>query len=154
MCTKYFFIRCTRATNLEAWAPQLECLGAQRAPQNFYSGDQLWGLGALAKIFTLAEIFLRAQPWMQKLCLFGHVGRDLHKSEDNLTQFNFKMQSLQGHWNWSCHWCLETYFCPYFWVGYFVIIIHNVACEVVLPFSSALQWKTAEPLCGFIAAWR
>ena len=27
-----------------------QCLGAQRAPRNFYSGDQLWGLGALAKI--------------------------------------------------------------------------------------------------------
>ena len=38
--TKYFF-RCNRVTNLEAWALQLECLGAQRAPQNFYSGDQL-----------------------------------------------------------------------------------------------------------------
>ena len=47
--TKYFF-RCTWVTNLEAWAPQLECLGAQRAPQNFYSGDLLWGLGALAKM--------------------------------------------------------------------------------------------------------
>ena len=34
----------------EAWAPQLECLGARRAPWNFYSGDQLWGLGALTKM--------------------------------------------------------------------------------------------------------
>ena len=37
---------------------------------------------------------------MQKLCLFdlsGHVGRNLHKSEDSLTQFSFKIQSLQGH---------------------------------------------------------
>ena len=34
----------------EASAPQLECLGAQRAPWNFYSGDQLWGLGALTKM--------------------------------------------------------------------------------------------------------
>ena len=38
--TKYFF-HCTRVTNLEAWVPLLECLGAQRAPRNFYSGDQL-----------------------------------------------------------------------------------------------------------------
>ena len=48
--TKYFFVRCTRATNVEPWAPQVECLGARRAPQNFYSGDQLWGLGTLAKM--------------------------------------------------------------------------------------------------------
>ena len=48
--TKYFSIRCTQATNLEAWAPQLEWLGGRRAPQNFYSGDQLWGLGALVKM--------------------------------------------------------------------------------------------------------
>ena len=48
--TKYLFVRCTRTTNLEAWAPQLECLGGQRAPQNFYLGDQLSGLGALAKM--------------------------------------------------------------------------------------------------------
>ena len=34
----------------ETWAPQLECLGARRAPQNFYLGDQLWGLGALTKM--------------------------------------------------------------------------------------------------------
>ena len=34
----------------EAWAPELECLGARRAPRNFYSGDQLWGLGALTKL--------------------------------------------------------------------------------------------------------
>ena len=34
----------------EAWAPQLECLGARRAPRNFYSGDQLWGLGDLNKM--------------------------------------------------------------------------------------------------------
>ena len=34
----------------EAWAPQLECLGARRAPWNFYSGNQLWGLGALTKM--------------------------------------------------------------------------------------------------------
>ena len=39
--TKYFFVRCTRTTNLEAWAPQLECLGARRSPQNFYLGNQL-----------------------------------------------------------------------------------------------------------------
>ena len=43
--TKYFFVRCTRTTNLEAWTPQLE-----RAHQNFYKGDQLWGLSALAKL--------------------------------------------------------------------------------------------------------
>ena len=48
--TKYFFIRCTRATNLETWAPHLEWLGARRAPWNFYSGNQLWGLGALVKM--------------------------------------------------------------------------------------------------------
>ena len=34
----------------EAWAPELECLGALRAPRKFYSGDQLWGLGALTKM--------------------------------------------------------------------------------------------------------
>ena len=34
----------------EAWTPQLECFGAQRAPQSFYSGNQLWGLGALTKM--------------------------------------------------------------------------------------------------------
>ena len=34
----------------EAWAPQLECLGARRGPRKFYSGDQLWGLGALNKM--------------------------------------------------------------------------------------------------------
>ena len=34
----------------EAWAPQLECLGARSAPWNFYSGDQLWGLGTLTKM--------------------------------------------------------------------------------------------------------
>ena len=34
----------------EVWAPQLECLGARWAPWNFYSGDQLWGLGALTKM--------------------------------------------------------------------------------------------------------
>ena len=34
----------------EAWAPQLECLGARRAPRNFYLGDQLWGLGTLTKM--------------------------------------------------------------------------------------------------------
>ena len=63
--TKYFFIRCTQAANLEAWAPQLEWLGTRRAPQNFYLGDQLWGLGTLVKILGkgLPEIFLRAQPW-------------------------------------------------------------------------------------------
>ena len=33
--TKNLFVRCTRATNVEPWAPQVECLGAQRAPQNF-----------------------------------------------------------------------------------------------------------------------
>ena len=48
--TKYFFIRCTQATNLEAWALQLEWLEALRAPRNFYSGDPLWGLGALVKM--------------------------------------------------------------------------------------------------------
>ena len=48
--TKYFFFRCTWVTNLEPWASQVECLGAWRAPQNFYSGDQLWGLGTLAKM--------------------------------------------------------------------------------------------------------
>ena len=47
--TKYFFC-CTRVTNLEAWAHQLECLRAQSTPRNFYLGDQLWGLGAIAKI--------------------------------------------------------------------------------------------------------
>ena len=34
----------------EAWAPQLECLVARRAPRNFYAGDQLWGLGNLNKM--------------------------------------------------------------------------------------------------------
>ena len=48
--TKYFFIRCTQAANLEARAPQLEWLGTQRAPQNFYLGNQLWGLGTLVKM--------------------------------------------------------------------------------------------------------
>ena len=48
--TKYFFIiRCTWTTNLEAWASQQEYLGV-RNPHNFYSGDQLWGLGTLAKM--------------------------------------------------------------------------------------------------------
>ena len=48
--TKYFFIiRCTWTTNLEAWAPQQEYLGV-RNPRNFYLGDQLWGLGTLAKM--------------------------------------------------------------------------------------------------------
>ena len=47
--TKYFFIiRCTWTTKLEAWPPQQEYLGV-RNPHNFYSGDQLWGLGTLAK---------------------------------------------------------------------------------------------------------
>ena len=36
----------------EAWAPQLECLGVRRAPRNFYSGDQLWGLAALTKMLA------------------------------------------------------------------------------------------------------
>ena len=48
--TKYFFIiRCTWTTNLGAWAPQQEYLGA-RNPRNVYWGDQLWGLGTLAKM--------------------------------------------------------------------------------------------------------
>ena len=33
----------------EAWAPELEWLGAWRTPWNFYLGDQLWGLGTLTK---------------------------------------------------------------------------------------------------------
>ena len=48
--TKYFFVRCTQVTDLEPSAPQLEFLGAQGAPQNIYSGNQLWGLGVLAKM--------------------------------------------------------------------------------------------------------
>ena len=48
--SKYFYVRCTRVTNLEPLAPQLEFLGAQGAPQNIYSGNQLWGLGGLAKM--------------------------------------------------------------------------------------------------------
>ena len=39
-----------RRPTWEAWAPQLECLGAQRALRNFYAGDQLWGLGTLTKM--------------------------------------------------------------------------------------------------------
>ena len=39
-----------RRPTWEAWAPELECLGARRAPRKFYSGDQLWGLGALTKM--------------------------------------------------------------------------------------------------------
>ena len=48
--TKYFFIRSTQVANLEAREPQLEWLGTQRAPQNFYLGNQLWGLGTLVKM--------------------------------------------------------------------------------------------------------
>lgn len=33
----------------EAWAPQLKCLGARRAPQNVNLGDHLLGLGTQAK---------------------------------------------------------------------------------------------------------
>ena len=39
-----------RRPTWEAWAPELECLGARRAPRKFYSGNQLWGLGALTKM--------------------------------------------------------------------------------------------------------
>ena len=40
------------ATNLEAWAPQLKCLGDQRAPWKFYAGTHLdlLGLGTPAKM--------------------------------------------------------------------------------------------------------
>ena len=37
------------ATNQEAQAPQLKCLGARRAPRNFDLGDHLLGLGTQAK---------------------------------------------------------------------------------------------------------
>ena len=44
----------------EARAPQLEFLGAWRAPRNFYSGDQLWGLDALTKMLGSPK---RLAPW-------------------------------------------------------------------------------------------
>ena len=57
VCTKYVFVRCTWMTNLEA--PQLECLGARRSSQNFYLSDQLWGLGALAKMLGSPKGYLK-----------------------------------------------------------------------------------------------
>ena len=44
--TKYFLTRCTRATNLRG----LGTPAGMRAPRNFHSGGQLWGLGTLTKM--------------------------------------------------------------------------------------------------------
>ena len=53
----------------EAWAPKLECLGAWRAPQNFCSGDQLWGLGASTKMLKFSLEHSLATYWMTYGCL-------------------------------------------------------------------------------------
>ena len=48
--TKYFLIRCTRATNLRGLGTPAGMLGSPKGSPKFYTGDQLWGLGALTKM--------------------------------------------------------------------------------------------------------
>ena len=48
------------ATNLEARAPQLKCLGARRAPRKFYFADHLLGLGTQAKMLGSPKVARRS----------------------------------------------------------------------------------------------
>ena len=51
------------ANNLEAWAPQLKCLGDRRAPGKFYLGGylEIFRLNIAWEPKGLPEIFPRAQ---------------------------------------------------------------------------------------------
>ena len=108
--TKYFFVRCTRATNLEPWAPQVEYLGARRAPQNFYSGDQLWGLGALAKMLGSPKGSLKFSL-EHSLDLKGLCQLECTRSEVMQITFNCQNSIVFNAWLSPCAlWGYANYF--------------------------------------------
>ena len=98
--TKYFFIiRCTWTTNLEAWLPQQEYLGA-RHPRNFYSGNQLWGLDTLAKMlwsprgslkFSLGHSLAKWDP---------EVLKGAFRSFKNSLTFKTRLSAKPLLWKW------------------------------------------------------
>ena len=115
--TKYFFIiRCTWTTNLEAWAPQQEYLGV-RNPRNFYLGDQLWGLGTLAKMlgslrgslkFSLEHSLAKWDPEVLKGAF--RSSKNSHcQNETKSKTFVVKMSSISMRkksfpYQWLCKW--------------------------------------------------
>ena len=105
--TKYFFVRCTWATNLEPWAPQLECLGAQRVPQKFSSGNQIWGLGALAKMLGSPKGSLKfslehSTAFLPLICNRWLVENILVwvKRPHNF-KYGTRLSAVYAKWHWS-----------------------------------------------------
>ena len=66
-------------------SPGLECLGARRAPRNFCSGDQLWGLGALTKMLGSPKGSLKFSL-EHSLVISGRRDLDSHR----------RLQAVQG----------------------------------------------------------
>ena len=119
VCIQYFFIiRCTWTTNLEAWASQQEYLRVQN-PQNFYSGNQLWGLGTLAKIlgslrgslkFSLEHSLAKWDPEVFKGA-FQSSKNSHFQNETKCKTFVVKMSSISMRkksfsYQWLCKWRL------------------------------------------------